>query len=343
VTGSDCTPTVYPARGFEPPFARFFNSGALSALGIYGECSVCAGKIRCVIECCCRMKWLKRLLYLAAFILLGVIAFCLLGIYLYHGTPHWYHRHLATTQEAQQAANSADQKLIDLFSWAATAHAQELRSLRGVAKPSDQPIGPKTVTFNEDELNSFFASWQTPEKKQLQSRINRYFADGRVIFEPDTLILAGQSPAVDALVSANFHPSIDNQGKLKLSLGALHAGLLPLPRSALSDQFVRLEDLLTQQLAAEQQSVAIDPALTANSAALAASWLKLLLSALNDSPSDSILIIPFDMTNLRRGLPVKLTSVQVAEDQITLTVNPIAASERSDLENTLKQPWRPAQ
>jgi uncharacterized protein YpmS len=289
------------------------------------------------------MKWLKRLLYFTAFILLGVIAFCLLGIYLYRGTPGWYHRRVASAAEVQQAANSADQKLIDLFSWAATAHAEELRRLRGVAKASDQPIGPKTVTFNEDELNSFFASWQTPEKRQLQMRISRYFTDGRVIFQPDALILAGESPVIGALVSAEFNPSIDDQGKLRMPLGSLRAGLLPLPKSALSNQLARLEDLLSQQLAVEQSTVAIDPALTANSSALAASWLKLLLSALTDSSSDSVLIIPFDMTNLRRGLPVKLSSVQIAENQITLTVDPIATSERGDLENRLKQPWRPPQ
>ena len=290
------------------------------------------------------MKWLKRLLYLAAFLLLGVIAFCMVGIYLYHGTPRWYHRRVVSAQEVQQAANSADQKLIDLFSWAASAHAQELRRLRGKARSSDQTIGPKTVTFSEDELNSFFASWQTPEKRQLQTRISRYFTDGRVIFQPDTLILAGQSPVIGALVSAEFNPTIDDQGKLRLPLGSLRAGLLPLPQSALSGQLARLEDLLTQQLAIEQPGVAIDPALSANSAALAAAWLKLLLSGLTDSRADSVLIIPFDMTNLRRGLPVKLTGIRLAENQITLTVDPIPSDARNDLEDRLKQPWsRPRQ
>ena len=44
-----------------------------------------------------------------------------------------------------------DQKLIDLFSWAASAQAQQLRRIHGIVDPTDQPIGPKTVTFSEDE------------------------------------------------------------------------------------------------------------------------------------------------------------------------------------------------
>jgi hypothetical protein len=285
------------------------------------------------------MKWLKRLLCLAALVLLGAIAFCLVGIYLYHGTPSWYRQRLQTTQQVLDAANSADQKLIDLFSWAASAHAQELRRVRGVVKPSDQPIGPKTVTFSEDELNSFLTSWKTPQKSDLELRIGRYFADGRVIFQPDAIILAGQSPAINTLVSAEFDPSIDAQGNLRLELGSLRAGRLPLPISALGSQLDRLQTLLQQQLSREQREAAIDPAMAANSGALAASWLRLLLSALNDSPADPVLIIPFDMTHLNSGLPVTLTGIRVAEGQITLTMAPVPSDSRKELTDRLKQPW----
>src|SRR5271163_1522774 len=162
------------------------------------------------------MKWLKRLLCIAGLILAGIIAFCLLGIYLYHGTPSWYHRRVAGAEQVRDAANSADQKLLDLFSWAAGAHAQQVRRIRGVAHSSDQPIGPKTVTFSEDELNSFLNSWETPGKSDLQQRISRYFTDGRVIFQPDAIILAGQSPVIDAVISAEFDPSIDSRGNLRM-------------------------------------------------------------------------------------------------------------------------------
>jgi hypothetical protein len=287
------------------------------------------------------MKWLKRLLHLAAFALLAIIIFCLVGIHLYRGTPSWYRRHQATVAQVKEAANSADQKLIDLFSWAAAAHAQQLRRLAGHSSPGESPPGPKTVTFNEDELNAFMISWKTPEKTELQQRISRYFTDGRVVFEPDAIILAGQSPMLGTLISAEFDPAIDPDGRVRLPLGSLNAGRLPIPQSAISTQLDRLHALLEQQLAAEQPTATIDPALCANSSALAACWLKLVLSALDDGPADSVLIIPFDMSDLRRGLPVKLTAIQVTEGSITLTLQPVSVDERSQLVNRLKGPWRP--
>ena len=284
------------------------------------------------------MKWLKRLLCLAGLLLLAAIAFGLLGLYLYHDTPSWYRKRVVTTQQSQDAANSADQKLLDLFSWAASAHAQQLRRLRGKLQPSDQPIGLKTITLSEDELNSFLNSWKTPGKNELNARISRYFTDGRVIFQPDAIILAGQSPEIDTLVSAEFDPSIDPQGNLRMPLGSLRAGRLPLPQAALAQPLGRLQYLLRQQLSREQTDASIDPALAANGPALTASWLRLLLSALNDTPADPYLIIPFDMTHLNRGLPVKLTAINAAEGEVTLTMEPLVPGERDALVGRLKQP-----
>lgn len=284
------------------------------------------------------MKWLKRLLLIAGLILAGVIAFCLLGIYLYHGTPSWYRHRAAGSQQVRDAANSADQKLLDLFSWAASAHAQQLRRLRSIARPSDEPIGPKTVTFSEDELNSFLNSWQTPGKSDMQERISRYFTDGRVVFQPDAIILAGQSPVIDAVIGAEFDPSIDPQGNIRMPLASITAGRLPIPKAALGGQLDRLQYLLRQQLSAEQRNASIDPALAANGPALTASWLRLLLSALNETAADPYLIIPFDMTHLNRGLPVKLSAISVAEGQITLTMEPLAPDQRDALVKRLKEP-----
>ena len=97
--------------------------------------------------------------------------------------------------------------------------------------------------------------------------------------------------------------------------------------STVANHLRRLRGLLQQQLFLEQSSAKIDTALTANGPALAAAWLRLLLNALNDRPSPPILVIPFDMSNLRRGLPVKLTAIKVVEGEITLTLEPLDAPE----------------
>src|SRR5580658_58010 len=140
------------------------------------------------------MKWLKRLLILIALALLGVVAFSLVGVYLYRGTPKWYRPRIATTQQVKDAANRADQKLLDLFTWAASARAQQLRRINGISQPGDAPIGPKTVSFDDDEINSFATAWKSPGKDAMEERISHYFTDGRIVLADDSLILVGQSP-----------------------------------------------------------------------------------------------------------------------------------------------------
>jgi hypothetical protein len=288
------------------------------------------------------MTLFKRLFYLLAFILLILLATSALGTYLYRGTPNWYRPRIATTEQTKDAANRADQKLLDLFSWAASAQAQQARTLHGITSTREPAVGPKTITFDEDEINSFISSWKTPGTSQLQQRIARYFTDGRVVFESDAIILAGQSPELHTLASAEFDPRIDADGNLHLDLAALRAGRLPVPLSAVSTHLRRLQSLLRQQLILQQPTVNIDPALTANRSALAAGWLRLLLSAMNNQPCDPVLLIPFDISNLRRGMPAKLTAIKVVEGEITLTVEPIPAADRKALIDRLKQPYEAA-
>jgi hypothetical protein len=284
------------------------------------------------------IKWLKRLLIVVALGLLGVIGFSLVGVYLYRGTPRWYRPRVATTQQIKDAANIADQKLLDLFSWAASARAQQLRRLHGISRPGDAPIGPKTVTFNDDEINSFAGEWRSSGTSAMQQRMSRYFSDGRVALEDDSLILVGQSPAFGTLASVIFKPGIDSQGDLNLRLDSLCAGILPVPRSAVAVQLARLHSVLQQQLAVDQPAIQIDPAQTANQPALAASWIRLLLSSLNDRSTSPVLIIPFDMSNLRSGFPVRITAIETSEGQLTLTMEPLNPGDAEHYLDWLKQP-----
>jgi hypothetical protein len=273
------------------------------------------------------MKLLKLFLCLVAAVLMLIFAASVVGVYLYRGTPSWYRSRIATTQQTKDAANRADQKLLDLVSWAASVRAQRIRQLHGTTKPGEPPIGPKTVTLSDDELNSLLATWQFPEPSDVQQRINRYFTDGRIAFQIDAVILAGQSPEFGTLVSGEFDPVIDAQGDLHVDLTALRAGRLPIPLSAVAGRLRRLRILLQQQLGIERSHAKIDSTLTANGPAVAVAWLGLLLRAIDNRPSDPVLVIPFDMSNPRRGLPVKLTAIRVIDGWITLTVQPASQSE----------------
>src|SRR5271170_1707351 len=105
------------------------------------------------------MKWRRRLYYYVIYLFSITIVLCVIGLYLYRGTPGWYRPPPAGGQEVKDAANSADQKLLDLFSWAASAQAQQVRNSKGIPSGNDVPVGPKTITLSEEEVNAFFASW----------------------------------------------------------------------------------------------------------------------------------------------------------------------------------------
>jgi len=283
------------------------------------------------------MKWFKRLICLIAVSVVVLLGLSLSGVYLYRGMPAWYRPRVASTQETRDAANRADQKILDLFSWAASAQAQQRRHQLGKSIPGEAPIGPKTVSFDEDEINSFMATWKNAETSDIEQRIARYFTDGRIVFEDDSVILAGESPEFGTLVSAEFSPSIDDQGNLRLDLSSLSAGRLPIPKSAVAGKMQRLQFLLEQQLWQKQRYVRIDESLTANGPAVAASWIQHLLAAMNEQPTDPTVIIPFDMTDLRRGLPVKVIAMKVVQGSISLTLEAVSAEEREPLLKTLKQ------
>jgi hypothetical protein len=77
--------------------------------------------------------------------------------------------------------------------------------------------------------------------------------------------------------------------------------------------------------------------MNADSAAVTASWTKLLLSALLGRPTDTYLIIPPDPAHSNRGLPVRLTALQLDDGQITLTLEPITSADRQSLLDGLQQ------
>lgn len=287
------------------------------------------------------MKWLRRLLLIAAILLCIVIAATLVGLYLYRSTPSWYRRSPLSEQERKAAANRADQKLADVISWAADVQAQQVRRHRGTASSTESPVGPKTVTLAQDELNAFFDSWSGPQKSQFQRRFSRYFSDGRLVLTEGQIILAGQSSEMGTLASVQLQPSIDGQGHLRLQWNGVSAGLLPVPESAIAGRLQRLQALLREQLDIWQESADIDQTLTANASAVEATMTKLLLDAINNRASDPLFFVPFDLGNLRHALPVRLSAVEVGEGTITMTLQPLPLDDRMTILRGIQRPYPP--
>jgi len=228
-----------------------------------------------------------------------------------------------------------------VISWAAQVQAQQVRRRRGTASSTESPVGPKTVTLAQDELNAFFDSWAGPQKSQFQRRVSRYFSDGRLVLTDGQIILAGQSLELGTLASVQLQPSIDGQGHLHLQWNGVSAGLLPVPESAIAGRLQRLQALLREQLDLWQESADIDQTLTANASAVEATMTKLLLDAINNRASEPLIFVPFDLGNLRHALPVRLSALEVGEGTITMTLQPLPLDDRMTILRGIQRPYPP--
>ena len=255
-------------------------------------------------------------------------------------SPGVVSRQALTIDQRKAVANSADQKLLDLYSWAAAVQAREIRLRRATSQSAaDPPIGAKVITFSSDEFNSFIQNFEKAGSSRLRGQISPYFSDGRMILQDGHLILAGRSDELGTVVGAAFSPSVDQGGKLHFELDGLTAGLLPVPQSTLATPMAQLKNALQNRLAALQDLADIDQKMTANPPAWHAVLTRLLLDSLNHRPSEPIICIPFDVTDVRRQIPVHVASIKVDSDTITARLEPIPGSDRPRILDQITQPY----
>jgi hypothetical protein len=288
------------------------------------------------------MKWRRKIRFYLTYLLLSTAIICLVVFFLYRGTPSWYRPSPTDQQQIDDTANSANQKLRELNTWAANVRVQQLRKSNGSLSSEGDSISSKTITLSDDEVNALFEGWKSPDENNADGgsadpQLAGSFTDGRVFFTRDGIIVAGRSPALGAIVSGQFAASIDDQAKLRLSIVALDIGRLPIPQSTAAPYIQQLQSPLQDRLADQLPYVNIDRNMNANSYAVAACWTKLLLSALSGRPTDSCLIIPPDPAHGNRGLPVRVTALQLDDGQITLTLEPITTDDRQSLLDGLQQ------
>ena len=65
---------------------------------------------------------------------------------------------------------------------------------------------------------------------------------------------------------------------------------------------------------------------------------ELLIDILNDRPAQPVLFLPYDMSNGRHSLPVKLIDVEIAKKTLVLEVQPLTPAERKELLVSLRVP-----
>jgi hypothetical protein len=276
------------------------------------------------------MKIVRRLI-VSGIVLALVIAS--LGFYIRHRAlqvPRWY-RKLALDDEARQAAaNSMDQKLIGTVSAAQSAHAAEVRARNhGATSPTTlESANPITISLTEDEINAFFITWD--QRFHWKEKISSFAQDPVVVIEQNELILAATMKGWDSVISLHLLPRLEN-GKLHISLTEVTAGTLPLPMSAYSSYLNKLIEITDKHLPELREQAQISPRGWANGSAVAAAMSELLIRTMRDQPAEPVLFIPDKIGHDSRSLPVVVTGVTVADKALTLTLQPMDATQREAL------------
>jgi hypothetical protein len=280
------------------------------------------------------MKWLKRLILLAVF--LGVFAGVLgaVGWWMSRRAPTWYaHRH-KSAQETAAAAARAEREVQRTLGWAQDQQAYADSTHHG-GPPSTRPARVLRIALSEDELNGFFQKWD--QEFHWSEQFKQYLSDPQIVLHNGRLILAATAREMGTVVSIVFAPSLKD-GKLDMPVEQVLAGRLPLPQGVWNRYRSPLEARINDALPDWQAGAEIRPNGTANTDAVAAAMGELLVDLLNNHPAQAVLFLPYDMSNNRRSLPVKLTGVEIANKTLTLTVEPLTADERESLLTTIRTP-----
>ena len=269
------------------------------------------------------MKWLKRLLLLVVFFAVFAGVLGLGGLWLSRGTPQWYSRRRANPQELAAAAHRAEQEMARTLNWA----NQQAHSAPASQPAATQPAQPLDISLTEDELNGFFQKWS--DLFGWEARYENYLSDPQIILQNHQFILAATVKQMNSVVSVVFEPRIE-EGKLQMPVSQVLAGRLPLPRTFWDPYRDRLEASVDRHLPEWQENARISPAGAANSDAVAAAMGELLLDVLQNRPAKPVLFLP-QAAQGHKSLPVKLTSVNVTDKSITLSVEPLDPSQRETL------------
>ncbi len=287
-------------------------------------------------------KWLRGVLYLVAFGLIAAIVATFISYRMTQGAPDWYHPHAISAAERAAAARRADDKFLTAISQAADAQAAEIRAkTRPSVVPQPHQI---TVSFTAEELNAFFYKWAT--LNHWDEKVGNYFSDAQIVIHEGRLIVAGTVNSKVAakyglgtlggmVVSFHFRPELTSSGQLDCSLARVMAGRLPLPSAIWDAQSDKLKAFLLQHLPAFQRKAKISDTGASNGDAIAAAMTEFMIDVLDQQPSSPVIFLPVDN---RHGIPVKITSIQVADQSISMTAVPLDANQRQGLLRQIKSP-----
>ncbi len=286
-------------------------------------------------------RTLKILLGAALILFLIALAAAITGWFLLRGTPEWYRPRENSADRERVAAASVEDKLIRVYDWVGAARARRVRQAESAthAPAATKPLVPETfqVQFTDEELNAFFDKWADAGGRR--AALEQYVDNPRLVLRDNQLILAATVKEMGTVVSMEFQPQIDEQGKLQMNLQKVLGGILPLPEALWTRQRDRVASALERKLPGLQQSSDISSDGAADAAAAMVGMNELVLAALNRQPAEPVLFMPFDVRHPGRSDPMKLTAVSIESGKISLTVQEMSPAQRQALLEKLHAPY----
>jgi hypothetical protein len=270
------------------------------------------------------MKLVKRILLSVAFLL--VLSFLLLTIAygLAHSDPDWY-QPTALSQELRDAASRrATNKLAALQNHAAEARALETRIRTG--RTSATMPSEIVVSFTDDELNSFFQTWQS--HLNWRASYEKRFTDPVILVREGKLILAARIKDLDIVTSIHVQPGLDSDGRLRLEIVRVLGGKLPLPRAILDRYSQHVINSVAARVPAWRAWARIDETGSANNPAIYAAMAELLINTFENRSSEAVLFVPILDES---AVPVRIVDLQIENNALTMRVLPMSEPERTAL------------
>ena len=288
------------------------------------------------------MKWFRRILVavVTLLVVIGVVA----GVawWKYRTRPAWYQPKKWSGEERAQLAGRAQESLAQIYSWANNPrvyNAGELAPATGPRQVAGRP--DTTITIKDDEINALLSTWLSPEQAGetgFAAKVNAHFTDPQVHLIDGRMILAGYAKSLGRVLSLEFTPTPNKQGRLELQLTAIRAGEMPLPQWAIRRQLDRLSHGLSTELPPVQHAAAIDPSGLGNADAGEALGFKTLAMILQGQSVEPFAFLPIDQ---KARVAVRVREMEISEGKMKLTFEALGAKERTKLLKFIKTPVDP--
>lgn len=271
----------------------------------------------------------RRILRWLGISLLLIVGLCLIGYVRFKQAPSFYRVNTLSAAERDAAASSAELKLVLVQNAAAQARADEYAARQqATTLPTVQPI---TLTITQDELNALLDKWSV--WPSIRSEYAKFVADPYIALEDGRLILAGKMPNMDSVVSVHFTPSVEPDGRMKLTLSGVLAGRLPFPVALFSSYREQAAEQILHRMDNWRVHADVNKTGVANGSMINAVMGQLLMTSLNDQPTDPVLFLPL----VQHGsIPVIVRNVSIEEHALTLTVEPMTPTQRQALVSAVR-------